>query len=60
MNLGQHGLAGAVVSHRWAAMEPSAMPPALTYARSADPIAKMSHWIHSLMVLVFQGHERDA
>ena len=41
-------------------MEPSTMPPALTYARSAHPIAKMSQWTCLLKVLVVQAHERDA
>lgn len=36
------------------------MPPALTCAHSADPIGKMSQWIHLLKVLAVQAHERDA
>lgn len=34
-------------------------PPALTYAPPANPIAKMSQWVHLLKVLVVQAHERD-
>ena len=60
MNLGQHGLAGAVVSHPCAAAEPSTMLPALTSAHSAGPIAKMSPWIRLCEVLVVQANKRDA
>lgn len=60
MHLGRHGSSGAVGSHRWAAAELSTFLPALTCDHSADPIAKMSQWIHLLKVLVVQAHERDA
>lgn len=37
VNWGQHGLAGAVASHWWAAREPSTMSPALTGSLSRCP-----------------------
>lgn len=58
--MGQCGLAGAVVSHQWAALEPPTMVSALTCVHSADPIVKMSQWICLLKVLVVSAHERDA
>lgn len=58
--MGQCGLAGALVSHQWATVEPPTMAPALPCVHSADPIAKMRQWICLLKVLVVSSRERDA
>lgn len=57
VNLGQHGLAGVVVSLVGSC---GAVHHALTYAHSVDPIAEMTQWIHLLKVLIVQMCERDA
>lgn len=48
------------MSHQWADVEMSTMLPVLMSDHSADPIAKMSQWIHLLKVLDVQAYETGA